>query len=677
MDYLKEGYKQLSEPRFYTKLESCPTEQFRREIQDQVEDMYQNGEIDESVKSYLTDHTCRTSQLYLLPKIHKNSEKPPGRPIISANGSPTEKISQFVDHFLNPRISTLKSYVKDTTHFLNILEDLGELPPDCLLATLDIVSLYTNINNDIGIRAARQTLNRTRPERFVKPTNETRIKLLEMVLTKNNFQFNGQNYLQVGGTCMGTKLAPGYACNTVGDFESTFVYTYDKQPLLFVRFIDDIFLIWQHGRASLEEFIHYLNTRTDNFKFTQEISEYQVSFLDTVVKLSNNKIITDLYSKPTDSHNYLRYESAHPQRCKDSIPYSQFLRIRRICSELNSYDAHILSLTPYFLKQNYPIELLKEAAILARSQDRKALLTPKPDTEDKGEDQIFLITRYHPHDHFLRNMIYNNWDMLGKSPTTDHLHQKHLMCGYKRPKNLRDLLVKAKVSPKPGDTEADPTHVEVTAIPAETPSPATTGGTKQKSITDFFHKVTGRLSKMVRKNSPTKPAPAPKPLTKPPREGTSRQERGFLFCNRTDCRYCPLLNKSGSIYCPITDSTHECMKKISYRSSNLIYAITCKRCGIQYVGQTLLRIKDRFVHHFRDIEVADKEKSVGKHFSQDNHNGIKDVQISVLEFIKKPPRSPQAAVIRNRVEKRWTHLLRCLAPQGLNIENPKEYKTKK
>ena len=112
--YLKEGYRQLSDRKFYQKLDHCPTETYRREIQGIVEDMYQNGEIDETVKHYLTDNTCRTSQLYLLPKIHKNKDNPPGRPIMSANGSPTEKISQFVDHFLNPTVSELQSYVKDT-----------------------------------------------------------------------------------------------------------------------------------------------------------------------------------------------------------------------------------------------------------------------------------------------------------------------------------------------------------------------------------------------------------------------------------------------------------------------------------------------------------------------------------------------------------------------------------
>jgi hypothetical protein len=91
----------------------------------------------------------------------------------------------------------------------------------------------------------------------------------------------------------------------------------------------------------------------------------------------------------------------------------------------------------------------------------------------------------------------------------------------------------------------------------------------------------------------------------------------------------------------------------------------------------MLRIKDRFVNHFYDITTSNMDKTVSKHFSQPSHNGIKDTTISVLEFIKKPPRSQQAVAIRNRVEKNWTHLFRCMAPLGLNIENPKEYKFKK
>jgi hypothetical protein len=41
---------------------------------------------------------------------------------------------------------------------------------------------------------------------------------------------------------------------------------------------------------------------------------------------------TDIYNKPTDTHQYLSPQSCHPQHCTNSIPYSQALRIKRICS---------------------------------------------------------------------------------------------------------------------------------------------------------------------------------------------------------------------------------------------------------------------------------------------------------------------------------------------------------
>jgi hypothetical protein len=41
---------------------------------------------------------------------------------------------------------------------------------------------------------------------------------------------------------------------------------------------------------------------------------------------------TDIYNKPTDKHQYLSPQSCHPKHCTKSIPYSQALRIKRICS---------------------------------------------------------------------------------------------------------------------------------------------------------------------------------------------------------------------------------------------------------------------------------------------------------------------------------------------------------
>jgi hypothetical protein len=198
---------------------------------------------------------------------------------------------------------------------------------------------------------------------------------------------------------------------------------------------------------------------------------------------------------------------------------------------------------------------------------------------------------------------------------------------------------------------------------------------KQASITNFF---TTNITRQTVGSSPSSSLTTLMPTTRTSTSASSsNRTRGFSFCNRRDCRYCPLLNKTGKIKCDYTKEEHICMKNISCRSSNLVYAITCKKCGMQYVGQTMLRLKDRFVHHLRDIEISAVDKSVGKHFSSANHNGAKDMTISVLEFIKKPPRSIQAIAIRLRVERNWTHVLRSLAPIGLNIEHPKEYKSHK
>ena len=343
IDYLKEGFKQLSDNKYYTRLEHEPTEDFHLEVKNFVQDMWQNTEIDDSVQSYLMRDTKKTPQLYLLPKIHKGTLPPPGRPIISANGCPTEKISRFVDHFLNPTCKYLRSFVQDTTHFLQLINNLGLLPMNCLLVTMDVSSLYTNITIDEGIEAARIALSKHRPTPNIKPTNVSLITLLGLVLKKNNFQFNGVNFLQIGGTAMGTKVAPSFAITYMGAFEEKHVYTYRLQPLMYIRYIDDIFIIWQHGANELEEFFTHMNSSSEHIKFTTETSTKQIAFLDSLVELDGCKISTNLHTKPTDSHNYLYYDSAHPQRCKYSIPYSQFLRIRRICTNNEDFDRNIIS----------------------------------------------------------------------------------------------------------------------------------------------------------------------------------------------------------------------------------------------------------------------------------------------------------------------------------------------
>ena len=92
----------------------------------------------------------------------------------------------------------------------------------------------------------------------------------------------------------------------------------------------DVFFIWTEGENKLESFLQRLNTSHPNLKFTHEKSKTSINFLDVVVRINGDKFETDLYSKPTDCHQFLEFNSAHPIHIKKSIVYSQGLRIKRL-----------------------------------------------------------------------------------------------------------------------------------------------------------------------------------------------------------------------------------------------------------------------------------------------------------------------------------------------------------
>ena len=120
------------------------------------------------------------------------------------------------------------------------------------------------------------------------PKNESLLQLLDFVMNMNNFQFNGTDYLQVGGMAVGTRVAPSLANFVIGEFEEIFVYTYHTQSLIWIRFLDDCFGIRLDTEESLIEFEDYLNSVDENIKFTMEYSREKVAFLDTMVHLNAN-----------------------------------------------------------------------------------------------------------------------------------------------------------------------------------------------------------------------------------------------------------------------------------------------------------------------------------------------------------------------------------------------------
>ena len=142
----------------------------------------------------------------------------------------------------------------------------------------------------------------------------------------------------------------------------------------------------------------------------------------------------------------------------------------------------------HFLRRKYPKDIIKDAAILARGKDRHSLLRQPPKNKSiEDKNKVFLITTYHPDDQCVPDITRHNWTLLDRNQATDNLFHKKLTCGYRRPKNLRDLLCKAKVGKQNGDELADLTYVPPTIVvaPPTLPAAPQKALTKQTTIRDL------------------------------------------------------------------------------------------------------------------------------------------------------------------------------------------------
>ena len=249
--------------------------------------------------------------------------------IVSSCGSPTEDISRFVDHFLQPLTRALPSYIQDTTDFLQKLQELPILPPESLLVTLDVPSLYTNTPHDEGVNACEEFLN-TRTDQ--SPPSKDLCQLIQLILESNAFIFNGAYDLQQQGTAMGTQMAPQYTNLFMGKFEQQFLQTQNKLPLVWWRYIDDVFAIWTHRVPCLNAFLQELNNYHTTIKF-QLIGQHRKSHSQIRGFTSKTGVETDLHVKPSSKHQISPHQELLSQTLQDAIQYSQALRIKRICSE--------------------------------------------------------------------------------------------------------------------------------------------------------------------------------------------------------------------------------------------------------------------------------------------------------------------------------------------------------
>lgn len=207
----------LNDQNTYRLLRGDPMLMFKNSLHALVDDGKSKGILNSKEASYLNPFYCRTPIIYILPKMHKNSEQPPGRPIVNGIDLVTSRLGQYLDFFLQPLVTKTKAYLRDTKQVLQILHTLP-CTPSSILITADVGSLYTIIDHREALISAKWALAATDlSDEHVSFLLES----LEFCLLNNYFWFSGNYFLQIRGMAMGACFAP-----SVANLFILFIYLY-------------------------------------------------------------------------------------------------------------------------------------------------------------------------------------------------------------------------------------------------------------------------------------------------------------------------------------------------------------------------------------------------------------------------------------------------------------------
>ena len=266
-------------------------------------------------------------------------------------------------------------------------------------------------------------------------------QLITFILKKNYFQFQNNFYLLIHDTAMGSPFAPNYANICIDNIERRILDTApnNNKPILWLRFIDDIFAIWTYGQDSLLNFFDHMNTIYPTIKLEMSHSRDRIPFLDTTVILTiNGNIETTLYRKPTDISPLLHAQSFHPTNCKTGIIYSQALRYRRIISDNNEFEKHLQVLRCTLIKRGYNIGQINEIFNKVRLLSRDNLLQ----YQDRPPTHILpFVVPFNWNTQHIGRILHLHWHLIQNDESLQDISVLTPIVAFKRQKNVRDLLV--------------------------------------------------------------------------------------------------------------------------------------------------------------------------------------------------------------------------------------------
>ncbi|XP_075709805.1 uncharacterized protein LOC142743193 [Rhinoderma darwinii] len=571
--YIKEAYRILSDTTFYEKLVNNTIPSDLIEYNHLIGSAFTKGLLSKKEKQFLSVSFPNTTFLYHLPKIHKSVSSPPGRPIISGIGSLTSNLSHFIDLHLQPFVLELPSFLKDSSQLIRDLNNFNGSYNFSKVSflTADVSALYLNIPHTLGIEAMSHFLSSE--IRIPIEQNNFLLQCIDFILQHNTFMFENKYYRQIKGCAMGSRFAPSYANLFMGMFEENYIWCehpFRENILLYKRFIDDLFFVWRGDEASATAFIEFLNTNTFGLNFTYTYSGEKIYFLDLTNCKNGDTFTTKTHFKSVDVNSYLDFTSAHYPPWLRNVPFGQFRRIRKNCSNSIDFKKECLILSKRFREKHFPTSLIEGAQLKAtKMTQEECVKVAEIDQADHFDYKYNFITTFNAGSKFIRSILGKHWHILCNDPVLKGLLPPLPKVTFRRSRTLKNLLAPSKLH--------------------------------NKGIPSFS-------------------------ALQPPLLGSFR-------CGQPRCMCCSsITHKMTNFTSTVTSESFDIKSFLTCVSEYVIYLLQCT-CKLQYIGRTTQTLRKRINNHRSNVSRGFAKQSVSRHCLYKHNCNFDCISITPIEQI--------------------------------------------
>ena len=392
--YLHECAHLLGDTSTYDVVDYDTLRWYQRSAMERIQTICEDVDFSDQVKEYLLSPEELTSipEFHAIPKVHKTPWKL--RPIIPSHSWVTKKASEVCDFALRAFHAKWFPWVVDSTReVIRRVEKHTILrTEEVWLVTGDVESFYTNVSVASTIDTLRQAMHSVESQGGVDMAAIA--DLAEVVMSTNCFGFNGTWYHQEQGIAMGTPCAPSFANVNLGLKEVLIPEIVEAGGqsglILYLRYIDDIFLVFKGNRTALQSCLDILSTRLAPFTIGWEVSSTRdsTSFLDIEFFFDQGwgplGLQSKVFRKRMNKHQYIPWSSAHPDAVKKAFIKAELTRFMVISSIKPLFEERVAEFMKALRRRGYPSDTLHVWKKQVRYEDRAWSLSKRKDQSARG-----------------------------------------------------------------------------------------------------------------------------------------------------------------------------------------------------------------------------------------------------------------------------------------------------